>query len=184
VQCTARRLKLKYDFMRVFEDNHERIYEDYLSVKNATQPWPEYHLYDRGWDVFGLFINAYWMKSAGIPNPVSSKAEGGVQVLTQECSFTRNLITEHVSGYGTCGFSILRAGAVIKPHEGVKSNYLRMHLGLEIPEGDMGLNSDTHGSLKWEKGKAIYFDDRRMHEAWNKTDKDRVILIVDFEEVK
>jgi aspartyl/asparaginyl beta-hydroxylase (cupin superfamily) len=28
--------------------------------------------------------------------------------------------------------------------------------------------------------KAFYFDDHRMHEAWNKTDKDRVVLIVDF----
>ncbi len=172
---------MNYDFMRVFEDNHEKIYEDYLSVKNSTIPWPEPHLYGaKGWDVYGLFISGYWSRMSGKSNPVSRKAKGDVQVLTEECSFTRDLITKYLPSYGTCGFSILRSGTVIKPHEGVQGNYLRMHLGLEIPEGDLGLNSQTHGSLRWEKGKAFYFDDRRMHEAWNKTDEDRVILIADF----
>ena len=163
---------MNYDFMKVFEDNHEKIYEDYLSVKDSTEPWPERHLYGKGWDVYGLFISPYWAKVTGSPK--------GLEVLTKECSFTRDLIMKHIPSYGTCGFSILRPGTVIKPHEGVQSNYLRMHLGLEIPEGDLGLNSATHGYNRWEKGKAFYFDDRRTHEAWNKTDGDRVILIVDF----
>ena len=158
--------------MKVFEDNHEKIYEDYLSVKDASQPWPERHLYGNGWDVYGLFISSYWAQ-------VSGKGKGR-KALTEECSFTRDLIAKHIPSYGTCGFSILRPGTVIAPHEGVQSNYLRMHLGLEIPEGDLGLISATHGALRWKRGEAFYFDDRRMHEAWNKTDKDRVILIVDF----
>ena len=164
---------MNYDFMRVFEDHHEKIYEDYLSVKDSTQPWPEPHLYDaKGWDVYGLFVSPYWARVTGKPR--------GREALTQECSFTRDLIKEHIPSHGTAGFSILRPGTVIKPHEGVESKYLRMHLGREIPEGDLGLNSETHGYNRWEKGKAFYFNDRRVHEAWNKTDKDRVILIVDF----
>ena len=65
---------------------------------------------------------------------------------------------------------------------GVQGEYLRMHLGLEVPKGDLGLNSQSHGAFVWEKGKAFYFDDRLMHEAWNRTNETRVILIVDFKE--
>ena len=32
----------------------------------------------------------------------------------------------------------------------------------------------------WEEGRAIIFDDAYDHEAWNRTDKTRIILFVDF----
>ncbi len=32
----------------------------------------------------------------------------------------------------------------------------------------------------WEPGKMLVFDDSLTHEAWNKSDKLRVVLLVDF----
>ena len=32
----------------------------------------------------------------------------------------------------------------------------------------------------WEEGRALIFDDAHEHEAWNRTDKTRVILFADF----
>ena len=54
-----------------------------------------------------------------------------------------------------------------------------MHLGLIIPEGDLGLRSleETRG---WEEGGVFIFDDRLEHEAWNRTEEDRVVLLIDF----
>jgi hypothetical protein len=167
-------------FMKIFEQNHEKIYQDYLAVKDSVISWPERDLYrneitgkGQGWDVYGIFVDA------GVSNidPNTTFATN-----ESECSFTRSLITEYIPSHGTAGFSILRPGTDIAVHVGVQSNNLRMHLGLDVPEGDLGLFSDTHGLLRWETGKAFYFDDRKRHAAWNKSDKDRVVLIVDFKE--
>ena len=35
-------------------------------------------------------------------------------------------------------------------------------------------------TLTWETGKALVFDDRGWHEAWNLTDRERVVLLIDF----
>jgi beta-hydroxylase len=32
----------------------------------------------------------------------------------------------------------------------------------------------------WQEGKCMVFDDTVEHEAWNKSDQSRVVLIVDF----
>ena len=163
---------MNYDFMNAFESNHEEIYKDYLSVKDAVKPWPERHLYGNGWDAYGIFVDPNIAKLLGREYKIKEN----------ECAFTKNLIEKHIPSHGTAGFSILRPGTEIKPHMGVQGEYLRMHLGLEVPKGDLGLNSASHGAIVWEKGKAFYFDDRLMHEAWNRTNETRVILIVDFKE--
>jgi beta-hydroxylase len=32
----------------------------------------------------------------------------------------------------------------------------------------------------WEEGRSVVFDDTYMHEVWNETDEERVVLFVDF----
>jgi aspartyl/asparaginyl beta-hydroxylase (cupin superfamily) len=77
------------------------------------------------------------------------------------------------------GFSRLRAGHVIPPHEGLQLNFLRCHLGLDVPQGDIGM--DVAGeTFRWQEGKAFVFDDRKLHHVWNRTSQDRIILIIDF----
>tara|TARA_R100000008_G_C3521051_1_gene134002 strand:+ start:223 stop:711 length:489 start_codon:yes stop_codon:yes gene_type:complete len=161
---------MTYQFIKKFEQNYEKIYQDYLSIKNKVVPWPEPELYDKGWEVFGLFMS----------KDVSTLINRDLTFST-ECAFTKNLISQNVPNHGTAGFSLLKANSVIKPHEGLKSNYFRMHLGLEVPEGDLGILTASHGLLRWEEGKAFYFDDTLLHEAWNKTNQDRVVLLMDFE---
>ena len=167
-----------YNFIEIFEKYHEQIYNDYLSVKDKLSPWPEKHLYNHSWEIYGLFINPNTLK--GIQRSTTSFNEK-YEISPNECVFTKKLIEEHIPNHGTAGFSILGPGTELKPHTGVPSNYLRMHLGLKVPEGDLGLQSVSHGLQVWEKGKAFYFDDRLMHEAWNRTNEERVILLVDFE---
>lgn len=79
----------------------------------------------------------------------------------------------------SAGFSKMTAGTHILPHRGVPANMLRLHLGIDVPSGDLGIK--VLGETRtWDNGKVLIFDDRVMHEAWNKSDEDRVILIVDF----
>lgn len=32
----------------------------------------------------------------------------------------------------------------------------------------------------WEEGKMLIFDDSLTHEAWNKSDRIRIVLLIDF----
>ncbi|MBK6275612.1 MAG: aspartyl/asparaginyl beta-hydroxylase domain-containing protein [Saprospirales bacterium] len=69
----------------------------------------------------------------------------------------------------------------ILPHRGIYKGLLRCHLGLIIPENKDTCYLKVNGKIKnWTAGKCFVFDDTFQHEAFNKTDESRVILIIDF----
>jgi aspartyl/asparaginyl beta-hydroxylase (cupin superfamily) len=75
-------------------------------------------------------------------------------------------------------FSVLAAQTHIKPHHGVTNTRVVTHLPLLIPEGDCKL---VVGGIEhaWQPGRCITFDDTFLHEAWNRSDQTRVVLILD-----
>ena len=76
-------------------------------------------------------------------------------------------------------FSLMRPGAHILPHRGVTNTRTVLHLGLDIPSG-CALNLTEVQELQWEAGKCFAFDDTYEHEAWNRSDRTRVILLCDI----
>jgi tetratricopeptide (TPR) repeat protein len=74
-------------------------------------------------------------------------------------------------------FSLLRPKTRIPPHEGVSNVRLVTHVPLIIPEG-CGFRVGNE-ARQWVPGKAWVFDDTIEHEAWNDSDKLRVILLFD-----
>lgn len=77
----------------------------------------------------------------------------------------------------TAFFSILKAGKAIPPHTGVTNIRTIIHLPLIVPEGcGFRVGGETR---EWKEGEAFAFDDSVEHEAWNRSDKDRAILILD-----
>jgi aspartyl/asparaginyl beta-hydroxylase (cupin superfamily) len=75
-------------------------------------------------------------------------------------------------------FSLLKPRTRIPPHSGVSNARLVVHLPLIVPEGcGFRVGNDTR---KWVPGKAWVFDDTVEHEAWNDSDKLRVVLIFDI----
>lgn len=74
-------------------------------------------------------------------------------------------------------FSALKPGTHIPPHNGATNTRLTVHLPLIIPP-DCGLRvgGETHA---WQPGKVVVFDDTITHEAWNYSDRLRVVLIFD-----
>ncbi len=75
-------------------------------------------------------------------------------------------------------FSLLKPRTRIPPHTGVTNVRLVTHLALIIPE-DCGfrVGNDTR---QWIPGQAWVFDDTIEHEAWNNSEKLRVVLIFDI----
>jgi aspartate beta-hydroxylase len=74
-------------------------------------------------------------------------------------------------------FSILKPGAHIPPHTGVTNARAIIHLPLVVPPGcGFRVGGETR---EWLEGEAFAFDDTIEHEAWNRSDKPRIILILD-----
>ncbi|WP_426042383.1 aspartyl/asparaginyl beta-hydroxylase domain-containing protein [Brevundimonas sp. TWP2-3-4b1] len=84
----------------------------------------------------------------------------------------------HVNGRSPLiNFSQLKPGAHITPHTGVVNTRLLCHLPLVVPPNcvfRVGNQTRT-----WEKGKAWMFNDSIEHEAWNRSDSTRIVLIFD-----
>ena len=72
-------------------------------------------------------------------------------------------------------FSRLQPGAHIPPHCGLTNSRLTVHLPIIAPEDCQIRVGDTMN--RWEEGKIIAFDDSYEHEAWNRSDRDRIVLI-------
>ena len=72
-------------------------------------------------------------------------------------------------------FSLLEPGASIQPHYGQNNARLTVHLGLRVPD-DCALKVGEE-TRAWRPGKVLVFDDSFLHEAWNRSDEDRVVLI-------
>ena len=74
-------------------------------------------------------------------------------------------------------FSILKAGKMIPPHTGVTNVRAIVHLPLIVPDGcGFRVGGETR---QWREGEAFAFDDTIEHEAWNRSDQDRAVLILD-----
>lgn len=84
----------------------------------------------------------------------------------------------HVPGKAPSAFfSILQPGAHIPPHTGVTNSRAIIHLPLVVPDGcTFRVGGETRA---WREGEAFAFDDTIEHEAWNRSDKVRIVLIFD-----
>ena len=75
-------------------------------------------------------------------------------------------------------FSLLKPKTRIPPHTGVSNVRLVTHVPLIIPPGcGFRVGNDVR---EWVPGKAWVFDDTINHEAWNDSDKLRVVFIFDI----
>jgi hypothetical protein len=75
-------------------------------------------------------------------------------------------------------FSVLEPGSRIEPHIGITNARIIAHFPLIVPE-NCGFR--VGGEMRqWEAGKALIFDDMTTHEAWNDSDRIRVVLIADL----
>lgn len=151
-----------FPFTQTLESNWLMIKEEALSLKAEDyHPWGEKHLYNNdGWDVFIL-----------------NYARKKIDTHRAKCPNTSKAI-DKIPHMLTAGFSLLRPGTHIEPHQGFSTPVLRCHLGLVNPPncGIRVLNEIR----TWKEGKCLIFDDASEHEAWNNSEQIRIILLVDF----
>ena len=99
----------------------------------------------------------------------------------QKCPVTAAIIESHNTVRSMVGLnyiSKMAPGTQVRPHRGPTNLRLRCHLGIDVPAGDCGIRVGGE-TRKWVEGKCIVFDDSFEHEAWNRANEDRIVLIVD-----
>lgn len=79
---------------------------------------------------------------------------------------------------GEVAFLVMEPGVVIPPHADSEINLsLNCHFGIKTPEGcGIKVGGETRS---WTKGETLFFDNSFTHEAWNKGQEKRVVLILD-----
>jgi len=99
----------------------------------------------------------------------------------RRCPQTWRLL-QKVPGLKSAMFSIFEPGKHLPPHRGPYNGVLRFHLGLLVPDqpDKIGIRIGDR-TCHWREGEALIFDDAYEHEAWNYSDRVRVVLFVDFE---
>jgi ornithine lipid ester-linked acyl 2-hydroxylase len=87
-------------------------------------------------------------------------------------------ILDSVPGIYTAGWSIVGPKSRVVAHSGEDRTLLRCHLPLDVPK-EAGF---VVGGLKleWKAGRTLVFDDTLPHVAWNDSDVEKVLLLIDF----
>jgi ornithine lipid ester-linked acyl 2-hydroxylase len=80
----------------------------------------------------------------------------------------------------SASFNLLEPHSEILPHCGDTNAIYRCHLGLDIPAGLPDCGFRVKGENRsWENNKWLIFMDAYKHEAWNNTNKERYIFLLD-----
>lgn len=122
--------------------------------------WPETDIYSGEWSVFPFYRFG--------------------ERIGPTCALcpTTTALVEAIPGMTTAGFSRLEPGTHIRPHCGYTDAVWRCHLGLTEAAGcGLRVGPDTRG---WAPGSLLVFDDTTEHEAWNRGDATRTVLLIDF----
>jgi aspartyl/asparaginyl beta-hydroxylase (cupin superfamily) len=111
--------------------------------------------------------------------------KGGVPVAgnADRCPATMAALTgapiPHIAGRSPMAlFSLLKPGTHIQPHHGLINTRLICHLPLIVP-GDCALRVGAE-TRAWREGEVLIFDDSIEHEAWNRSQSTRVILLFEI----
>ena len=75
-------------------------------------------------------------------------------------------------------WSLLKPDTHIQPHHGLLNTRLICHIPLIVPD-DCAIRVGNE-TRSWREGEALIFDDSFEHEAWNKSNDTRVILLFEI----
>jgi aspartate beta-hydroxylase len=155
---------IREEFLALIGD--KKNFEPFLNIESPAQV-PQYLGGEKpNWDAFFFYRHGerYDENCARCPRTTQ---------LLESLPLVR--ISEHAPEI--C-FSVLTPGTHILPHHGSTNTRLVTHLPLVVPP-DCAIN--VGGELHvWQEGRCITFDDTFEHEAWNRSDRTRTVLILDM----
>jgi beta-hydroxylase len=80
----------------------------------------------------------------------------------------------------SCDYSFMKPHTHVLPHKGYSRMVLRCHLPLIVPDEKLCGIRVGNETANWKEGELMIFDDSFEHEAWNRSDNNRVVLMFDI----
>ncbi|MGE0562681.1 MAG: aspartyl/asparaginyl beta-hydroxylase domain-containing protein [Flavobacteriales bacterium] len=157
-----------YEWARYVLDNKEIIINEFKKTIGSKRLFDPYFNYlfsttDGGWKTIGL---KFWSIN-------NYKNQQYFPEITKIINNTPGLIS--------ASFSKLEPNSEIIPHNGDSNGFFRCHLGIEIPGKLPECGFEVEGEQSaWKEGELLIFCDALYHKAWNKTEKERYIMIFDI----
>jgi beta-hydroxylase len=153
-----------YPFLAELERHWEVFRDECLAVQDRFARWPEHDYVKGEWSIFHM-----------LEEPDGRPTEQALKY----CPRSVELALRIVPRPGTAGFFRLGPGTHLRAHADKKRDVLRLHLGLVIPEGDLGFIVRDH-TVQWTPGGTFAFPDCFEHTAWNLTNEPRYVFLCDF----
>ena len=160
----------KFDFLKPLVQNFATIKNELLNLieSNSEEFWlrtfPDYVSSGKkkAWKVFSfIFFNMKF--------PTHAKL----------CPKTAEILYS-IPEIISCDYSFLEANTHILPHKGYSKMVLRCHLPIIVPNEELCSIRVGNEIRHWKEGELLIFDDSFDHEAWNKSDEKRVVLMFDI----
>lgn len=180
------------------EPAHFWIYGDYQGREPAffaadQFAWSE--VLRENWTVFREEFEA-WRKRPGnvpkvnvVPDDVELSGWRGVNLFTYlhrheaNCrAFPRTVaILQSIPDLVSAYLNVLEPHSNLPPHFGYTNISYRAHVGLIVPGGvdECGIQVDGERT-GWREGEVLVFNDARKHFVWNRSDRERLILVCDI----
>jgi len=136
--------------------------KDLVSRYKLSELYPS--LEEDDWGNFILYKEGSFTKAAYSLFPKT------VKILSKLKSF--------IIPFGEAVFLVLKPGVALPPHYDDSNIDVTCQLGLIIPDDcAIRVRRETRG---WVEGKTLFFDHSFEHEAWNNSDEERVVLLLDL----
>jgi aspartyl/asparaginyl beta-hydroxylase (cupin superfamily) len=164
-ELEARTPAIREEALALLKGWHEAI-RPYVSQPAGT-PTNKWSPLDRKLDWGACFLWEYGVRNDAV-----------CDLCPETAAALERVPKSHIPGKAPSAFfSILQPGAHIPPHTGVTNTRAIIHLPLLVPEGcEFRVGGETRA---WREGEAFAFDDTIEHEAWNRSDQMRIVLIFD-----
>ena len=157
--------------LKLLEDNWETIRDEALHLASLREiKAPELHN-DIGFNSFFKYgWKRFYLKWYDAKHPSAAAL----------CPKTVALLNQ-IPSVKAAMFAELPPGGQLNPHRDPFAGSLRYHLGLATPNDDLCYIDVDGLRHSWRDGKGVIFDETYVHDAYNKTDKNRIILFCDVE---
>ncbi len=159
--------KNSFEWEKLFEGKHELIFSELQNYINTISQPTSYFNYE--------MVNKH---GAWKTIPLMS---WGVHFHKHKRHFPETYkLVKQIPNLVSLSFNVLEPKSNIKPHFGDTNAMVRCHYGLQVSGElpDIGFRVKDEQQA-WKEGELLIFCDGYVHEAWNNTDKQRIIMLFD-----
>ena len=168
----------QFELCRRLESAYDAIKAELLALSNVQNDWSR--VGGRAVHDGGLIASGDWQEVILLGDSEQCFANRLRCPATSAVLSSRPEVAECARlGVGEALFSLLKPHTSLRTHCGPTNMRLTCHLGLIIPDG-CHIIAGRGPPRTWKEGACTVFDDSYEHSVENRSDDDRIVLLVNF----